>query len=257
MGSRFEMELAGNAGKEAVRERGWEGGVIEYLDHIGVLDSSVLGDKGHLLEPSEYQLWKDRGLKVCMVPTLRLLDGTGLPAAKFFEQGLLPGMGTDAMVTPSGMWRVMRYTAFAQRLLDVRTGVHRPEGPWGSSEMLLEMATRGGAWALFMDQRTGSLEVGKDADWIMIDTSRPYLHPNVDNRRLVSNMVWSGEGDMVDSVMVAGKFLMRNRRCLVWDEEEVIRTGERTLAQINAETGDDQRLPPRVPGQQVRGWTYA
>lgn len=257
MGARFEMELCGNTGPKTMQEWGWDGGVIEYLDHIGVLDESVLGDKGHLLQDQEYQLWKDRGLKVCMVPTLRIMDGQGLPAARFLELGIMPGMGTDAMVTPnSGLWRVMRYVVFAQRLLDIRQQVQRPTGPWGYSELMLEMATRGGAWALFMDDRTGSLEVGKDADCILIDTRRVYLHPTAQDRRLVSNLVWAGETDMVDTVIVAGKILMRNRECLVWNEEKVIQQAEATLAQIHAETGEDQALPRRVPGGNVRGWSY-
>ena len=50
-------------------------------------------DKGHLLQDQEYQLWKDRGMKVCMVPTLRISDGTGLPVDKYLDVGILPGLG--------------------------------------------------------------------------------------------------------------------------------------------------------------------
>ncbi len=106
MGSEFEIELSGNSGHMTMEEIGWKGGVIEWLDDLGVLDETVLGDKGHLLLDQEDQLWKDRGLKVCMVPMLRISDGTGLPADKFIELGILPGLGTDSMVTPSGLWRV-------------------------------------------------------------------------------------------------------------------------------------------------------
>jgi len=256
MGAGFEMELAGNTGHMVMEEIGWKGGVIEYLDDLGVLDETVLGDKGHLLQEQEYQLWKDRGMKVCMMPTLRISDGTGLPLDKYLDVGILPGLGTDSMVTPSGLWRVMRYIVYAQRMRDQRLGVRRPQGLPVFSERLLEMATRGGAWALFMEDRTGSLELGKDGDCILIDTRRPYLRPSAESRRLVSNLVWSGESDMVDTVIVAGKVLMRNRECQIWDEEEVVTTAEKTLAAINKDTGADQRLPMRISGQTVRGWTY-
>ena len=254
MGAGFEMELAGNTGHMVMEEIGWKGGVIEYLDDLGVLDETVLGDKGHLLQDQEYQLWKDRGMKVCMVPTLRISDGTGLPVDKYLDVGILPGLGTDSMVTPSGLWRVMRYIVYAQRMRDQRLGVRRPQGLPVYSERVMEMATRGGAWALFMEDRTGSLEMGKDGDCILIDTRRPYLRPDSDTRRMVSNLVWSGESDMVDTVIVAGKVLMRNRECQIWDEEEVITTAEKTVAALNKDTGAD--LPLRIPGQTVRGWTY-
>jgi 5-methylthioadenosine/S-adenosylhomocysteine deaminase len=237
-----------------MEEIGWKGGVIEWLDDLGVLDETVLGDKGHLLLDQEYQLWKDRGLKVCMVPMLRISDGTGLPADKFIELGILPGLGTDSMVTPSGLWRVMRYITYAQRIRDQRLEVDRPEGLPVYSELLLEMATRGGAWALFMDDRTGSLEVGKDGDCILIDTRRPYLQPNAGGGRLISNLIGSGESDMVNTVIVAGKILMRNRECQVWDEEEVVSTAEKTLVELNKDTGAADSL--RIPGQTFRGWTY-
>jgi 5-methylthioadenosine/S-adenosylhomocysteine deaminase len=256
MGAGFEMELAGNTGHMVMEEIGWKGGVIEYLDDLGVLDETVLGDKGHLLQDQEYQLWKDRGMKVCMVPTLRISDGTGLPVDKYLDVGILPGLGTDSMVTPSGLWRVMRYVVYAQRMRDQRLGVRRSQGLPVYSERVMEMATRGGAWALFMEDRTGSLEVGKDGDCILIDTDRPYLRPDSDARRIVSNLVWSGESDMVDTVIVAGKILMRNRECQIWDEEEVVTTAEKAVASLNKDTGADQRLPLRIPGQTVRGWTY-
>lgn len=255
MGSRFEMELAGNDGPATMKKIGWKGGVIEWLDSLGVLDDKLLGDKGHLLQDQEYKLWKDRGIRVCMVPMLRIGDGTGLPADKFVDLGILPGIGTDGMVTPcSGMWPAMRYVLQAQRLRDQRLKIRRPEGAWGYPELMLEMATRGGAWALFMDDRTGSLEVGKEGDCILINTRRPYLSPHVNGTRLVTSLVTYGESDMVDTVIVAGKVLVRNRKCVVWDEEEVVNTAEKTLAAIQKDVGRQPSF--RTPGTTVRGWTY-
>ena len=118
MDAQFEMELGGNTGHMVMEEIGWKGGVIEYLDDLGVLDDTVLGDKGHLLQDQEYKLWKDRGMKVCMMPTLRITDGMGLPVDKFTDVGILPGLGTDSMVTPSGLWRVMRFVIYAQQMKD-------------------------------------------------------------------------------------------------------------------------------------------
>ena len=53
---------------------------------------------------------------------------------------------------------------------------------------------------------------------------------------------WSGlaRGDMVDTVIVAGKVLMRKRECQIWDEEEVVTTAEKAVASLNKDTGADQ-----------------
>ena len=87
-----------------------------------------------------------------------------------------------------------------------------------SAENVIEMATLGGAVAMGIDDKVGSLEAGKLADIILIDMYDLGLTPPVNP---VSNLVYSGNGLSVDTTIVNGKVLMSNKQLLTLDEEEV------------------------------------
>jgi 5-methylthioadenosine/S-adenosylhomocysteine deaminase len=90
-------------------------------------------------------------------------------------------------------------------------------------QALLDGATRNGALALGCLQEIGSIEAGKKADLAVIDLDDPGMRPQIN---LVSNLVHYGHPGMVDSVMVDGEFLMRSRRILCLDENEVVRNAQ-------------------------------
>ena len=87
-----------------------------------------------------------------------------------------------------------------------------------SAEQAIEMATLGGARAMGIDKAVGSLEVGKKADLIIVDMSAIGLIPNTNP---VSNLVYAGGGQYVDTVIVDGKPLMREKQLLTLDEDKI------------------------------------
>ncbi|MHA1768711.1 MAG: amidohydrolase family protein [Candidatus Thorarchaeota archaeon] len=87
-----------------------------------------------------------------------------------------------------------------------------------SAESVIEMATLGGATAMGIQDRVGSLEVGKSADIILVDLDDLGLTPPSNP---VSNVVYSGSGQTVDTTIVNGRILMEGKRLLTLDEEEV------------------------------------
>ena len=80
---------------------------------------------------------------------------------------------------------------------------------------VLEMATLGGARALGMEDRLGSLEAGKRADLIVVDLSAPRLHPLYDP---VSHLVYAAKGSDVRHVVIEGKVVLRDRKVTTLDE---------------------------------------
>ena len=88
-----------------------------------------------------------------------------------------------------------------------------------SAENVIEMATLGGAVAMGIQDTVGSLEKGKLADIILIDMYNLGLTPPVNP---VSNLVYSGNGLYVDTVLVNGRVLMHNKQLLTLNREEVI-----------------------------------
>ena len=94
------------------------------------------------------------------------------------------------------------------------------------------MATVEGARAIGLGDEVGSLEVGKQADLILVDLAALNLSPVLEApvRNIVPNLVYGASGHEVKTVMVAGKVLMRDRKLLSADEAAV-----RTEAQAQAE----------------------
>jgi 5-methylthioadenosine/S-adenosylhomocysteine deaminase len=86
------------------------------------------------------------------------------------------------------------------------------------AQTVLEMATVNGARALGFEDKVGSITVGKAADLIVLDFEQPHLTPVYD---YVSHLVYCARGADVLSTMVAGRWLMRERRILTLDEDAV------------------------------------
>ncbi|UCE10621.1 MAG: amidohydrolase [Candidatus Thorarchaeota archaeon] len=87
-----------------------------------------------------------------------------------------------------------------------------------TAEQALEMATLGGATAMGISNKVGSLEVGKLADLILVDLTDLSMVPASNP---VSNLVYSGSGYNVDTVIVNGQILLRDRKLLTLDEDRV------------------------------------
>jgi 5-methylthioadenosine/S-adenosylhomocysteine deaminase len=84
---------------------------------------------------------------------------------------------------------------------------------------VIKMATRNGARALGMGQLTGSLEKGKRADIILINTRKPHLTPMYN---AYSHLVYAVTGGDVETSIINGKLVMENRRLLTVNEQEVM-----------------------------------
>jgi cytosine/adenosine deaminase-related metal-dependent hydrolase len=163
------------------------------------------------------------------------------PIAKLRQAGCPIANGTDN--NTNDLFEVMRIALLTERVTrsDPNPGL-RPQ-----PEDALEDATQGGALAVGQHQSLGSLEVGRKADLIVVDTLRPHLVPA---GRIVSAWIHNGQPADIESVMVGGQFVMRNRRVLTMDEEAIVAeadtVGHRIWKQVLAAT------PLAVPGRPRR-----
>ncbi len=122
----------------------------------------------------------------------------------------------------------MRIALLTER---VRRNDERP-GLLPQPEDILADCTQGGARAVNQEKLLGTLEVGKKADLLVIDTLRPYLVPA---GRIVSAVVHSGHPADIESVMIDGQFVVRKGKVLTMDEDAIIKeadaVGRRSLGQ--------------------------
>ena len=93
------------------------------------------------------------------------------------------------------------------------------------------MATCDGARVLGLDQLVGSLEVGKKADLCIIDMNKPHLTPLYNE---YSHLVYAVNGADVDTVLINGKVVMKNRQLLTIDEVEAMERVRTIAARIRA-----------------------
>ena len=104
---------------------------------------------------------------------------------------------------------------------------------------VLEMCTIDGAKALGMDERIGSLEVGKAADLVTLDLARPHLQPG---NMPVHRLVCFANGNDVSNVMVGGEMVLRDARATRLDEAEVLRDAAAEAALMVERMGGAQDL---------------
>jgi 5-methylthioadenosine/S-adenosylhomocysteine deaminase len=99
------------------------------------------------------------------------------------------------------------------------------------AEQVVEMATIGGARALHLDQQIGSLEIGKKADLILIDTATPHATPMYN---VYSELVYALKASDVRTVVIGGKPVMEDRRMLTLNQPEILAKGEEYKRKISA-----------------------
>jgi 5-methylthioadenosine/S-adenosylhomocysteine deaminase len=140
-----------------------------------------------------------------VIPPIPALRAAGCPIA----------MGTDN--NTQDMLEVMRMGLVTERIL-------RDDATQPQPEDVLKETTRGGALALRQQGDIGSLEVGKKADLIVVDTQRAHLVPTM---RIVSSWIHNGQPGDIEAVMVDGTFLMRDHKVLTMDEDAIIKEADK------------------------------
>jgi 5-methylthioadenosine/S-adenosylhomocysteine deaminase len=188
---------------------------VAILDSLNFWVPVTIGAHGVWINPEEIALLKQRGVGISNNPesNMKLASGTA-PVVAYRKAGVNVGLGTDGAASNNDldMFEAMRQAAFQQKLVTMDpTAISAPEA--------IEMATIGGARVLGQQTRIGSIEVGKRADVIVVGMSKARQQPLFD---AVSQIVYTSRGDDVETTIVNGKILMRDRKVLTLDESAVL-----------------------------------
>ena len=189
---------------------------VATLESLNFWAPTTLAAHGVWINDDEIALLDRRGVGVANNPesNMKLASGTA-PVMKYRKAGVNVGIGTDGAASNNDldMFEAMRQTAFQQKLVSMDpTAISAAEA--------LEMATLGGARALGRGQHLGSLEPGKLADLIIVGMSKARQQPLFEP---MSQIVYASRGDDVETTIVNGKVLMRDRKVLTLDEAAVLR----------------------------------
>lgn len=137
---------------------------------------------------------------------------------KYLKEGIIVGLGTDGQGSGNNldMFETMKVAALAQG------GIHENDEKISAKDVI-KMATINGAKLVGLEKEIGSIEVGKKADIIIVNTE-----PKLDNIKMlpnndiISNLVYNTEGRSVETTIVDGKILMENRKFKELDVEKII-----------------------------------
>jgi len=99
------------------------------------------------------------------------------------------------------------------------------------------MATIEGAKALLWERKIGSIEVGKDADLVMVNFKKPHLRPLFNE---VSHLVYSAKAADVDTVLVKGKIVMENRKVTTVNVEKILDLTEKAKQKLLAKLQNEK-----------------
>jgi len=206
--------------------------VIPYVKKQGLFEAKVIAAHCVHIDTGEIRTLQHAHAGVAHNPSSNLKLASGFaPVMKMLEAGVNVGIGTDGPASNNDldMFEEVRLAAFiAKAVTNDPTSLPAPQA--------LLMATRLGAQALHIGHLTGSIEVGKRADLILVDISP--LHNAPSFKRAADNtyaqIVYAGKSTDVSDVMVNGKWLMRNRQLLTLKEDELLVQAQEIAKKIDA-----------------------
>ncbi len=202
-----------------------KGGVMEYLDSLGVLDEHVIAAHCVALTEGDITVMKRRGVKASHNPISNLKLASGVsPVPKMLKQGVTVSLGTDSPCSnnTADMFEVMKTTAILHKGLNKNPTVM-------AASQVLDMATLGGAKALCWDSEIGSIEVGKKADLAIVNFAKPHLCPIYNE---VSHLVYAAKSADVETVLINGRMVMENRRLTTLKIEKVMEMAEKAKTRL-------------------------
>ena len=201
---------------------------VDHLESIGFFAGPTIG--AHLVWPteSEIPIMAQRGVGVVHNPSSNLKLGSGFsPVPEMLQAGLTVGLGTDGAASNNdlNMWDEIKLASLIHKARLLKPKIM-------PAATVLSLATSMGARAAHLQQITGSLEVGKRADLIQISLDGPHVTPLYD---VVSHLVYAVRANDVQTTIVDGKVLMRDRKVLSMNERKVLTDARNLGAKIDAQ----------------------
>jgi len=225
--SRFEIDYSQkNFGKTP----------IQHLEALGFFAGPTIA--AHVVWPTEEDIpiLVRRHVGVIHNPSsnMKISSGTA-PVTAMLKAGVTVGLGTDGAATNNDldMWEEMRLAAFLQKVSTMDPKVV-------PAATALRMATAGGAEAIGLGDKIGSLTPGRRADLIQVSLADPHFTPLYD---VISHLVYVAHEQDVASMVVEGKVLMRDGKVLTVDTARVRAEANALAAKIKAAVLDQPRKP--------------
>ena len=188
---------------------------VQHLKDLGLLGPHLIADHCVHINKSEIELLAESKVRVVHNPESNMKLASGIaPVPEMIAKGITVGLGTDGCASNNNL------DLFGE--MDMAAKLHKVnklDPTVMDAHTLVKMATIDGARTLGLDGITGSLEVGKMADLIVVDTNRPHLIPMYNP---YSHLVYAARGHDVKHSIINGSIVMEDRRLLTLDLEDIL-----------------------------------
>jgi 5-methylthioadenosine/S-adenosylhomocysteine deaminase len=193
-----------------------------YLSDLGLLDENTLLIHAVWVDDADIALIKASGASISVNTQSNMKLASGIaPVMKFLEAFIPVGLGTDGCASNNDLdlFREMDMTAKLHK-------VHHMDPTVLDAKSVLKMATVSGAKTLGLAHEIGSIEPGKQADIIIVDTRKPHLTPLYHPE---SHLVYAASGSDVRHVFVAGRRVVKDYQLTTLDLDEVMDSARRAV----------------------------
>ena len=204
---------------------------VEYLDKIGVLGPDVVAAHCIFVNEADRKILAERHVGCVHNPSSNMMLASGVsPVPEMRAAGVAVGLGTDGPAGSNNDLDLMEEIDLAAKLAKITKMDPRAL----NAQAAVEMATIDGARALHMEKEIGSLEKGKKADLLLINLNEPNAVPMYD---VYAQLAYALKASDVETVMIGGRIVMRDRKLLTVNEEQAIARAREYKKKIAASLG--------------------
>jgi 5-methylthioadenosine/S-adenosylhomocysteine deaminase len=191
------------------------GSPVHYLERIGLLGGDVVGAHCVWVDATDIATLVRRGVGAVHNPSSNMKLASGvMPLVDMLAAGVPVGLATDSAASNNNQ-DLFQEMNIAAKLQKVTRMDPRALPAW----QVVEMATIGGARALHLDKKIGSLEAGKQADIVLIGTGATHSTPMYN---VYSQLVYALNAHDVLTVVIAGKIVMEVRAMMTMDKPAIL-----------------------------------
>ena len=189
---------------------------VQYLDKIGILGPDVISAHCIFVDDADRKTLAQRQVGCVHNPSSNMMLASGVsPVAEMRAAGIAVGLGTDGPAGSNNDLDLMEEMDLTAKLAKIT----KMDPLAMNAKSVVEMATIHGARAIHLEKEIGSLEPGKKADLILIDLDKPNAVPIYD---IYAALAYALKGSDVRTVVIGGKVVMRDRKLLTINEDQVL-----------------------------------
>jgi 5-methylthioadenosine/S-adenosylhomocysteine deaminase len=190
---------------------------VQYLDKLGILGPDVVSAHCIFVDETDRKILAGRHVGCVHNPSSNMMIASGVsPVPEMRAEGIAVGLGTDGPAGSNNDLDLMEEIDLAAKLAKITK-----MSPLAlNAKAVVEMATIDGARALHMEKEIGSLEPGKKADFVVISLDKPNAVPMYD---VYAQVAYALKASDVETVVIGGRTVMRDRKLLTVDEEATVR----------------------------------